>query len=147
MLQGLGQQSLGFQFECFARAVLRTHLDPCRAFHGLGVLGDAEAAFLFGHRAFQGKDLGIDEDEERMTPGFILLLAQVDDRELERHADLVRGQAHARSRMHGFDHVVDQPVGGIVYGLHGGCFVLSTGSGYVQISRSAMIFICNMIDL
>ena len=41
---------------------------------------------------------------------FFPLLAgrDIDDRELKRYADLVRGKTHARRRMHGLDHVLDQ---------------------------------------
>ena len=72
MLKGFGEQAPGFKLIRFSGAVLCPNLDLYRALHDLGVLGEAEAAFFVGHRAFPGKDLGVDQDQKRMPPGLLL---------------------------------------------------------------------------
>ncbi len=64
-----------------------------------------------------------------MTVLGVLPRAQVDHRQLERNPHLVRGKTDAGRGMHGFDHVLDQAVQGLVDFSTRAVLFRSTGSG------------------
>ncbi len=98
------QQALGVEAVRRAVAVERADGDAVGAADPLVDPGHRQAALFHLLDAVQGGDLGVDETER-----LVLALGDVDDDHPAVDVDLGRGQADAGRRVHGFEHVVDQP--------------------------------------
>src|SRR5690606_18574437 len=64
VLDGHGQQSIGFEFERFAMFIQSAHANTFRALDFLTYARKRQATFLPHLHAFQLRDFGIDEDTE-----------------------------------------------------------------------------------
>ena len=110
VLDGAGEEAAAAETDCFALAVQRGDVDRFGA-PNLGVdFGKAEAAFSAIDGFVDGGPLGIDQDQRHDRDGIGGLavefesrraidgIADVDDGELERFADLLGGEANTPSR-------------------------------------------------
>ena len=71
--------------------------------------------------------------------------AQIDHRELKRHPHLVGGKTDPGRGVHGFHHVFDQTVDGIVDMLDAGGFLPEHGVGILPYFTDVPYIIFNMI--
>src|SRR5579875_284840 len=100
VLEAAGQQLVGLDVEWLAVEADATQVHLLRAHDRPGQAGDRQAALLVGPLAAGLDDLGVDD---RGGPA-----AHVVDEQAALHADLGRGEAHARRRVHRLDHVLDE---------------------------------------
>lgn len=105
VLDADGEQSVGLEFLSLAVAVECAHPHALGAGHGLVEAGHRETAFFHLLLALARENLGVDQ-----TEGRVAVFGDVDDHDPALHADLNGGQSDARRGIHGFKHVVDEPL-------------------------------------
>jgi hypothetical protein len=121
MLDGARQQPARAKFNRLQFFVQRLHVHKAGPGNFRENFREAQAAFAGGDRFANRLDFRIDEDERHdfVHVGGLALefergrafgdFAHVNDGELQRPADLLRGQADAVPFVHGFEHVGDEP--------------------------------------
>jgi len=82
VLERLCHETVGFQFEDLARAVLCPDLDPRRAFYVLGEIRDAETALLATTVPSRETTSGLIRTTRGAFLPLVLVSADVDDRDL-----------------------------------------------------------------
>ena len=108
MLDGRREQAVGGEFLPRARAIRIAHGERRWPLDLDAHVRNGETPFLVHpHFAAERDDLRIDHGDRLLL---ILLVGDVEDQQAARHADLHGSEPHARRRVHGFQHVVDELV-------------------------------------